>query len=224
MRKLIILSAIAAALVMLAVSGCASHKAELIMLRGQVDTLAAKVSQLQAEKAAAQQRVADLQSELDSLAQKEKMYVEKLDSYTVLRVQDQLLFRSGSHRITTDGEHRLDQIANVLERYPDFTIRVEGHTDSKQILPEYRDKYPSNWELSTSRATSVVHYLVDKDGMNPSQLTAVGLGEYHPIADNSTAEGRQENRRVEFFIAPKHPVKDISDQPQKPQEQEQPLP
>jgi chemotaxis protein MotB len=224
MRKLIVFSAILAALVMLAVSGCASHKAELIMLRGQVDTLQAKVNQLQAEKAAAQQRVAELQSELDSLARKEKMYVEKLDSYTVLRVQDELLFRSGSHRITTDGERRLDDIANVLERYPDFTIRVEGHTDNKQIMPEYRDKYPSNWELSTRRATSVVHYLVDKDGMDPAQLTAVGLGEYHPIADNGTVEGRQQNRRVEFFIAPKHPVKDISDQPQQTKEETQPLP
>jgi chemotaxis protein MotB len=227
MRKLILISAIGAALILLALTGCASHKQELAMLQSRVDTLQARVAQLESEKAAAQRRAGELQQELDSLAAKEQMYVDKLDSYTVLRVDDELLFRSGSHRISSEGQRRLDAVADILKRYPDFDIRVEGHTDSKQIKPEFQDKYASNWELSTARATSVVHYLIDKTRMDPKRLKAIGLGEYHPVASNDTDAGREQNRRVEFFISPVHPVKTLTSEPEpqiEPEPQPEPIP
>ena len=79
----------------------------------------------------------------------------------------------------------------------------------RKVKPEFYDKYRSNWEISTARATEVVRYLINKKGINPERLIAVGYGEYHPIASNATAEGRQQNRRVEFYISPNRLVEEL---------------
>jgi chemotaxis protein MotB len=158
-----------------------------------------------------------MQTDLDSLATLENMVVEMKQHFTVLRVQDQLMFSSGVARINKNGKHLLEQVAQILNRYPEYEIRVEGHTDNKQIKPEFRDKYASNWELSTARATNVVHYLTDHLGVDPARLSAVGEGEHQPIASNDTRQGRAENRRVEFLIAPKLPEKVIGEQQQQDQ-------
>ena len=83
---------------------------------------------------------------------------------------------------------------------PDLNIGIEGHTDNEPI--EYSG-WKSNWELSTARALSVLHYLADQEGIAPQRLSAVGYGEYKPVASNDTKEGRRLNRRVEIVILPK---------------------
>ncbi|HHW18203.1 MAG TPA: OmpA family protein, partial [Firmicutes bacterium] len=79
----------------------------------------------------------------------------------------------------------------------DNPIRVEGHTDN---WPISTDKFPSNWELSTARATNVVRFLIEEAGIQPERLQAAGYGEYHPIDSNDTPEGRQRNRRVDVIL------------------------
>ena len=80
---------------------------------------------------------------------------------------------------------------------------VEGHTDNVGIALEFQDRFKSNWELSTARATSVVHYLRQKHDMDPNRLAAVGFGEYRPLGNNDTPEGRSQNRRVVIEVGPK---------------------
>jgi chemotaxis protein MotB len=80
---------------------------------------------------------------------------------------------------------------------------VEGHTDNVGIALEFQNAFRSNWELSTARATSVVHYLRNKHKISPDRMAAVGYGEHRPISDNSTPEGRSKNRRVVIEIGPK---------------------
>jgi chemotaxis protein MotB len=126
-----------------------------------------------------------------------------------LRVPDRLLFAFSSARISQSGMSLLDDIADIFGRYPEYNIRVEGHTDNKKIKPEFYDKFRSNWELSTARATAVVRHLVSRYNIDPERLVAVGYGEYRPIATNDTSEGRSKNRRVEFYIAPNMPSKSI---------------
>jgi chemotaxis protein MotB len=86
-------------------------------------------------------------------------------------------------------------------------IRVVGHTDNKAILSEYRNKFPSNWELSAARSAAVVRYFQKEIGLDPKDMEAVGRFFYEPIASNETEEGRAQNRRVNIIIAPKIELK-----------------
>ncbi len=79
---------------------------------------------------------------------------------------------------------------------------MEGHTDSRPLRWEYREKYPTNWELSAARAAIIVRYLIDNVGIDATRLSAVGYGLYQPVASNDSPEGQQANRRVEFTLLP----------------------
>ena len=114
-----------------------------------------------------------------------------------------ILFASGDHHLREEGKKLLDKVFPILiKNTRQNDIFIAGHTDNVPIGPPSKDKYESNWNLSTYRALEVVKYLVGK-GMAPRSLTAAGYGEYKPIADNSTDEGKAKNRRVELFLIPK---------------------
>lgn len=169
-----------------------------------------KVRQLEDENRRLLTRAQDLRAELEQVADREKLHVEALESYTVISIPDRLVFGSGSTRISSDGRRLLSSIAGILNKYQECEARIEGHTDNQQIRPEYQHRFASNWELSASRSAAVVRYLIVAHGINPMRLSAVGRAEYHPIASNDTEEGRAQNRRVEFYIIPMFPTKPLA--------------
>ena len=121
----------------------------------------------------------------------------------VVRVlTDQLLFASGQATLQTAGFPLLNEVAQLLNVDKSHPITVEGHTDN---VPIASSQYPSNWELSTDRATTVVRYLIAK-GVNRQRLGAVGYADLHPLASNATAAGRAKNRRVEIVLQRINPV------------------
>lgn len=211
MRKLLI-GFLLLAMAVIFLTGCASHKDELLAKDAEIDSLQQKVSDLQSNLDQLRERNQQLQSALDSVSSREKMTLEKLDQTTVLRVPNDVLFRSGHASLTAEGKKLLDDISGVMKEYPDYEIRIEGHTDSIPIKPEFRNVFPSNWELSTARATRVVHYLISQNGIDPTRLSAVGQGKYRPVATNDTPEGRSQNRRVEFYFMPKLNIKTIGEE------------
>ncbi len=105
-------------------------------------------------------------------------------------------FDSGSATLRPGAEATLEQIANVLRDLPEG-IRIEGHTDD---VPIHNANFPSNWELSTARATEIVKLFITRYHMDPGRLQASGYAQYHPQASNDTAEGRALNRRVDIVI------------------------
>lgn len=113
-----------------------------------------------------------------------------------LDIQESILFRSGEADITEDGQETLDSLLGVLELTENYIV-VEGFTDD---VPMRSERYPSNWELSTGRALSVVHYLAEEKGIRPERLSAKGYGEYSPVVANDSAENRAKNRRVNIVI------------------------
>jgi chemotaxis protein MotB len=117
-----------------------------------------------------------------------------------------LLFDSGHTQITPAGRAMLAEITNRLKQDTDSQIRVEGHTDNRPIKPPLQKRFQTNWELSVARATSIVRYLLDEAGIEPTRLSAVGYADTHPVADNDTEEGRQQNRRIEIVLYPKSPT------------------
>ena len=111
-------------------------------------------------------------------------------------VSDKVLFDPGSAQLRTDGADVLDVVAHMIAAMPN-RIAVEGHTDSHPISSA---QYPSNWELSTGRASTVVRYLSGRYGIKPERLSASGYADQHPAATNSTEAGRQRNRRVDIVL------------------------
>jgi chemotaxis protein MotB len=101
-----------------------------------------------------------------------------------------------------DGEAVLAKVAAFLAQHPELKIHVIGHTDNVPIRGAARSRFPTNWELSTARALAAVRFLTERAGLDPHRVGAVGYGEYRPVADNSTPEGRARNRRIAITILP----------------------
>lgn len=139
--------------------------------------------------------------------------VNKGKSWIELQMNSELLFLSGSAELAAESLPVLKKIAEVLKPLPN-QINIEGHTDN---LPIGTSKFPSNWELSSARATTVVRDLI-KNGIGPPRLSAIGYGEFHPVADNRTEEGRFKNRRVGVLIISQDYSRDRLMQVNKPKE------
>lgn len=116
----------------------------------------------------------------------------------VINLPNNVLFKSGRSLLNAKGKESLAPIAAVLSQFSDRRFQIEGHSDNEPIQSK---RFPSNWELSTSRALSVVHLLVEMN-VNPENISAAGFGEFRPRADNETKEGRELNRRIEIVMLP----------------------
>ena len=114
----------------------------------------------------------------------------------IIRLNDNVLFGSAETELQPEAIQTLNKIIDILSKINNPVI-IEGHTDS---LPIKSKKFASNWELSTARATSVIDYLVQSKRVNPRRLSAVGYGEFVPVADNTSNSGRMKNRRVDIII------------------------
>ena len=160
------------------------------------------------------QRIAELNAQLDELMRSKSMLEQKLgqeiddkqiklqmmEKGLVITVVGDLLFDSGKSKIRSEAYPLLNKVSGILrDNMLQFNVGIEGHTDN---VPIRVSGWKSNWELSTSRALSVLHYLVNDQGIAPERLSAIGYGEYRPVASNETAEGRKQNRRVEIVILP----------------------
>ena len=129
-------------------------------------------------------------------ALKDKVRIEVKSRGVVISLAEAGFFDSGQAEVKPKSISFLNKIADYLARLPN-NIRVEGHTDD---VPISTYRYPSNWELSTARATFIVSYLINTHHIDPRRLSAAGYGEFHPVDSNTTPEGRAHNRRVDIVI------------------------
>jgi len=184
--------------------GCSGNKKMLAQREQQVSDLEGELQQLESrladEKNRSDKLHADLKKALADLEKKEKLWLEEEKGLSKISIPDAVTFTSGSTRLTKEGMEILDKMWGVLEQYPKHRIIIEGHTDNVQLTERLKNRYRSNWELSSGRAHAVLHYLLTKHKADPIRLSAVGYGEYQPIADNSTDEGKMKNRRVVIAV------------------------
>ena len=160
-----------------------------------------KISKLKNELSELERAKKELEDRLkDEIADKE-VKVEMLERGLVVTFVAEVLFDSGKAELKDSSFQKLDKVAGVINTtVRDLDIGIEGHTDSDPI--KYSG-WKSNWELSSARALSVLHYLIEKQNITSQRLAATGYGEYRSVASNDTKEGRQKNRRVEIVILPK---------------------
>jgi chemotaxis protein MotB len=126
--------------------------------------------------------------------------VQVLKGVVYISLSDNMLYKSGSYEISSTAGETLGKIAKIITDYHEYDVLIEGNTDN---VPISHKNIRNNWDLSTLRGSSVVQALQKTFGVDPKRLTAGGRGEYNPVADNSTAEGRSKNRRTQIIITPK---------------------
>ena len=172
-----------------------------------VEKLMGEIENLEAETAEQKHAMAELSTQADQLEKQLKEEIEKgeirLKRYktkTIINIDNSILFDSGRTALKEGVKKSLTKIAAALNNFPENSIQIEGHTDD---VPINTPKFPSNWELSAARALAVLRFFVDKTDVDPRKLSAVGLGEYHPLVPNDTAENKRLNRRVDIVILPK---------------------
>ncbi len=193
----------------------AALKKDKEMTRMEKDALQAKVSELQArinelsqkaEKAEQLEKTTqtyqDLAKKLEKEIQEGQVQITEMKNRLTMTMVDKILFPSGSAQISKDGKRVLDKVVTILKDVKDKRIQVEGHTDNVRIVSSLVKKYPTNWELSTARATEVVRYLQESGDIDPKLLSATGYSEYQPVASNDTEEGKHKNRRIEIVLLP----------------------
>ena len=175
-------------------------------LNREVERLKLKSGELSAEK---EKEVAHLKETYENLMKEMKEEIDKgeikitqaVDKLSVNLVE-KILFDSGKAEVKPGGLKILNRVGTILKGVTDKQVRIEGHTDNVKIGTRIKEKYPTNWELSTARATNVVRYLQDNIGIDPELLFAAGYSEYRPVASNETTEGRAQNRRMEIVLLP----------------------
>ncbi len=147
-------------------------------------------------------------SSLNDQIKKQEITIKEFQGGISLSMVDRILFKLGEATLTPQGQKVLAKVGEGLKKIEGKMIRVVGHTDTIPIRREFLDKFPSNWELSAARASTVVRYFQDKSGLDPKGMEAVGRSFYQPAAANDTGKNRALNRRVEILIAPMMELKE----------------
>lgn len=177
-------------------SAIEGQRAELLK---QVDVLETQKTRLVSASRESQAQYDALVGNLSEQVQKGQLQIRRYKDMLTVDVAEQLFFDSGRAALKEGGKKVLREVAAALKGYEEKAIRVVGHTDDVPIAKAARNMFPSNWELSAARATTVVRFLQEA-GIEPGRLIATGRAQYDPVASNDSAEGRQKNRRIEITL------------------------
>ena len=142
---------------------------------------------------------AELVRKLRAEVEDYRLTIAKLnDNSSMINMNESVLFDSGDSVLKQSGKDILQKVGETLNGMSYSQMNVIGHTDDIRIGKKLQQSYPTNWELSSARATAVVRYLVENVAVDATKVAATGRSKFHPVADNNSAEGRVQNRRVEF--------------------------
>jgi chemotaxis protein MotB len=179
-------------------------------LAAEKEALAAEKARLEKERAAKEEEIRrltktqeDLTKSLQAQIDNGDIKIKQVRDRLTINMVEKVLFNSGQAQVKPEGLKVLKQVADVLKDVHDKQIRIEGHTDNVRIGGKLKEKFPTNWELSTARATNVVRYFIEQGGVSAENFEAVGFADTRPVADNASEDGRTENRRIEIVLFPK---------------------
>ncbi|MEQ1813182.1 MAG: OmpA family protein [Candidatus Nitrotoga sp.] len=189
----------------------AAHSAqEREQLRREQLQLAAMLEQERLAKEAKEEEINrltrthdDLSKSLQDEISKGNITIQQVRDRLTINMVERVLFDSGQAQVKPTGIKVLKEVGDILKNITDKQIRIEGHTDNVPISLKLQNRFKTNWELSTARATTVVRYLIEQSGVDRQYLSAVGYADTRPIALNDSEEGRSSNRRIEIVLYPK---------------------
>ena len=175
-------------------------QAEAADLKGKLADSQASIADLQKQQDIVVHTHQSLENEMRNALESKDVTISQLQGKLTVNILDRVMFDSGEAELKPAGAAVLRKVAAVLAQHPNIKVHVIGHTDNVPIRAAARNRFPSNWELSTTRATAAVRFLTEIAGVDPRRLGAVGYGEFRPVADNTTPEGRARNRRIAIVI------------------------
>ncbi len=170
-------------------------------LQASIEEMKAALADLSKRKAEADARIAEFKNLLGrfkALIDAGKLQVKIVDGRMVVALASDVLFASGSAKLSKDGEASIAEVAKLLAGIPERKFQVEGHTDN---VPMKTAQYPSNWELAAARALTVVKTMVEA-GLPAERISAAAYGEHKPARPNDSQEGKAANRRIEIVVVP----------------------
>jgi chemotaxis protein MotB len=179
----------------------ASLLSDQSQLEASIQQMQLALAELERRKAEADARVAEFRSLLDRfkpLMDAGKLRVRIVDGRMVVQMATDVLFGSGSAKLSDEGQTAVAEVAGLLASLEGKRFQIEGHTDN---VPIKTARYPSNWELAAGRALTVVKTMIEA-GLDAARVSGASYGEFKPVADNETPEGRSENRRIEIVVVP----------------------
>ena len=195
-----------------ALAACENQKAELekklgitssqkTQLEGSVENMKRALQELEARKAETEKRLAEFRELTDKfkkLVDAGKLSIKFRNGRMMLALSTDILFASGSAQLSAEGKNAITEVTGLLKDLKDRNFQIEGHTDN---VPIKTKQFPSNWELASARAGSVLATMLAA-GFPPERVSLASYGKYDPITDNSTPEARAENRRIAITIVP----------------------
>lgn len=164
--------------------------------REKAELEAAEKEKLEAFKKTQDELVKELRGEIKS----GEIQITRIKNKLTVNVAERIFFASGKAAVKPGGRRVLLRVGRILKRAKGKQIRVEGHTDNLPIGDALKDRFPTNWELSTARATHVVRFLEERAGIDPALIYAAGFGPHRPVASNKSKLGRSKNRRIEIVL------------------------
>lgn len=181
----------------------AAEQTRLDKLKKDLETRGKRIDDLEAVITAKDNKMKALKDNISAALtdfEGKGLSVHRKNGKVYVSMENKLLFSSGSWAVNAKGQQAVKQLGQVLAQNPDIHVLIEGHTDN---VP-YGGNGPlkDNWDLSTKRATSIVHILMQNKSINPKSLTAAGRSKYMPVASNSSSVGKAKNRRIEVILTP----------------------
>jgi chemotaxis protein MotB len=198
-RNLALLGLLIAVLAMAGCS-CKEYEEQIMQLDAQIAEMQKDLADKDAVINEREQVAEDLRNNLKDCQGENAVLVEQSEEVVMITVQEDLGFNASQVIVLDTMVPTLEAIARTVRDHPDWNVFVEGFTDSKKILEEFQEQYPSNWELGAFRSCAVVRYMTENLDLSADRFAAVSYGPNRPIADNETPEGRAQNRRVRFTL------------------------
>jgi chemotaxis protein MotB len=185
---------------LVSVAGACVSATQYEMTAAERDSLAVVAAEREAELAQLQASYDSLTNLFEAEIAANELAVKQLVDGVEVEISTDIMFSSGASaaNVGDDGQEFAIKLAEYLKG-TDFFISVVGHTDSQQPQGGLAQRYPTNWELAAARAANAVRFL-QSEGIEPSRMIAVSRGEFQPVATNSTAEGRAQNRRIQVIL------------------------
>ena len=198
-RNLVMVGLLVAVFAMAGCS-CKEYEEQIMQLDAQIAEMQKDLADKDAVISEREQVAEDLRNNLQDCQGENAVLVEQSEEVVMITVQDDLGFNASQVIVLDTMVPTLEAIARTINDHPNWDVFVEGFTDSKKILEEFQEQYPSNWELGAFRSCAVVRYMTNNMGIDPERFAAVSYGPYRAVADNDTPEGRAQNRRVRFTL------------------------
>ncbi len=200
-KHFVILAVLAVAFAALSgCSPCKDYKAIIADQEMQITDLNTQVADREAKIAEAEQLAADLRENIAKVESEKDVLVEQLNEVVMVRIPENVLFGSGQVMILDTMVPTLEALRDAVNEYPEWDVFVEGYTDNKKVNLDWVEVWPTNWELGAARAAAVTRYMTNQLDMDAERFAVVSYGPFRPVADNTTPEGREQNRFVKIVL------------------------